>query len=77
MLFRSYETQFAKDMESFLFSRAQELVVGGLLVLFVPAIPDVTDNSDTFTGTELDILGSCLMDMAKVVSKQFLSIKPG
>nr|XP_023907387.1 probable S-adenosylmethionine-dependent methyltransferase At5g38780 [Quercus suber] len=62
----AYETQFAKDMESFLFSRAQELVVGGLLVLFVPAVPDVMSNSDTFTGTELDILGSCLMDMAKV-----------
>ncbi|XP_065618710.1 loganic acid O-methyltransferase-like, partial [Quercus suber] len=50
----AYETQFAKDMESFLFSRAQELVVGGLLVLFVPAVPDVMSNSDTFTGTELD-----------------------
>ncbi|XP_065618728.1 loganic acid O-methyltransferase-like [Quercus suber] len=62
----AYETQFAEDMESFLFSRAQELVVGGLLVLFVPAVPDVMSNSDTFTGTELDILGSCLMDMAKV-----------
>nr|POE65410.1 putative s-adenosylmethionine-dependent methyltransferase at5g38100 [Quercus suber] len=61
----AYETQFAKDMESFLFSRAQELVVGGLLVLFVPAVPDVMSNSDTFTGTELDTLGSCLMDMAK------------
>ncbi|KAF3969482.1 hypothetical protein CMV_006725 [Castanea mollissima] len=73
----AYETQFAKDMESFLFSRAQELVVGGLLVLFVPAVPDVMSNSDTFTGTELDILGSCLMDIAKVVSKQFLSVKPG
>nr|POF17168.1 tetratricopeptide repeat protein 5 [Quercus suber] len=66
----AYETQFAKDMESFLFSRAQELVVGGLLVLFVPAVPDVMSNSDTFTGTELDILGSCLMDMAKVVKQR-------
>jgi hypothetical protein len=45
-------------------------VIGGLLALFTPAIPDVMSNSDTFTGTELDLLGSCLMDMAKVVSKQ-------
>ena len=73
----AYSTQFAKDMESFLFARAQELVVGGLLVLFVPAVPDVMSNSDTFTGTELDLLGSCLMDMAKVVSKQFFSNKQG
>uniref|UniRef100_A0A2N9FN25 Uncharacterized protein n=1 Tax=Fagus sylvatica TaxID=28930 RepID=A0A2N9FN25_FAGSY len=62
----AFATQFAKDMESFLIARAQELVIGGLLALFTPAIPDVMSNSDTFTGTELDLLGSCLMDMAKV-----------
>ncbi|KAL0000122.1 hypothetical protein SO802_019724 [Lithocarpus litseifolius] len=62
----AYATQFAKDIDSFLFARAQELVVGGLLALFIPAIPDVMSNSDTFIGTELDLLGSCLMDMAKV-----------
>ena len=66
----AYATQFAKDIDSFLFARAQELVVGGLLALFIPAIPDVMSNSDTFIGTELDLLGSCLMDMAKVVSLQ-------
>ncbi|KAK4608590.1 hypothetical protein RGQ29_002124 [Quercus rubra] len=64
----AYATQFAKDIDSFLFARAQELVVGGLLALFILAIPDVMSNSDTFIGTELDLLGSCLMDMAKVFS---------
>ncbi|KAG6655872.1 hypothetical protein CIPAW_05G246400 [Carya illinoinensis] len=62
----AYATRFAKDMESFLIARAQELVVGGLLALFIPAVPDVLSKSDSFTGLELDLLGSCLMDMAKV-----------
>nr|POF17158.1 putative s-adenosylmethionine-dependent methyltransferase at5g38100 [Quercus suber] len=62
----AFATQFAEDMESFLFARAQELAVGGLLPFFIPGIPDVMSNSDTFIGKELDLLGSCLMDMAKV-----------
>lgn len=65
----AYATQFAKDMESILFARAQELVSGGLLALFLSGIPDVMSNSDSHTGIEIDMIGSCLMDMAKVVSK--------
>ena len=53
----AFATQFAKDMKSFLFARAQELVVGGLLALFILGIPDVMSNSDTFIGTELDLVG--------------------
>ncbi|KAK4588944.1 hypothetical protein RGQ29_019806 [Quercus rubra] len=59
-------TQFAKDMESFLIAIAQELVIGGLLALFIPAVPDNISKSDIFGGSELDLLGSCLMDMAEV-----------
>lgn len=62
----AYATQFAKDMESILFARAQELVSGGLLALFLSGIPDVMSNSDSHTGIEIDMLGSCLMDMAKL-----------
>ncbi|XP_023907386.2 probable S-adenosylmethionine-dependent methyltransferase At5g38100 [Quercus suber] len=54
-------------MESFLIARAQELVIGGLLALFIPAVPDNMSKSDIFGGSELDLLGSCLMDMAKAV----------
>ncbi|KAF3943081.1 hypothetical protein ACB098_08G167700 [Castanea mollissima] len=61
----AHATQFAKDMESFLIARAQELVIGGLLALFIPAVPDNMSKSDIFGGSELDLLGSCLMDMAK------------
>ena len=57
-------------MESFLIAIAQELVIGGLLALFIPAVPDNMSKSDIFGGSELDLLGSCLMDMAEVVSKQ-------
>ena len=66
----AYATQFAKDMESILFARAQELVSGGLLTLFLSGIPDIISNSDSHTGIEIEMIGSCLMDMAKVVSKQ-------
>ncbi|XP_030973393.1 probable S-adenosylmethionine-dependent methyltransferase At5g37990, partial [Quercus lobata] len=62
----AYATQFAKDIELFLFARAQELVFRGLLAVILPVAPDVTSNSDTFTGTKLDLLGYCLMDMAKM-----------
>ena len=69
----AYATQFAKDIESFLFARAQELVFRGLLAVILPVALDVMSNSDTFTGTELDLLGYCLMDMAKMVSKRFFN----
>ena len=69
----AYATQFAKDMESFLFPGAQELVIGGPLAVIIPAAPDVMSNSNTFTGTELVLLGYCLMDMTKVVRKRIFS----
>ncbi|GMN38692.1 hypothetical protein TIFTF001_007921 [Ficus carica] len=61
----AYASQFAMDMMSFLRARAEELVVGGLMALLVPAVPDVLLPSDTTNGTEKDLLGSCLMDMTK------------
>ena len=63
-------TQFAKDIESILSARAQQLVSGGLLALFLSDISDDMSNSDSHTGVEIDMIGSCLMDMAKAVSKQ-------
>lgn len=63
----------AEDTESFLFARAEELVIGGLLAVIKPAVPNVMSSSDTFSGTELDLLGYCLMDMAKVVSKRIFN----
>ncbi|XP_059446644.1 loganic acid O-methyltransferase-like [Corylus avellana] len=62
----AYATQFAMDMESFLCARAEELVVGGLMVLLIVAVPDVILSSEFTICTQLDHLGSCLMDMEKM-----------
>ncbi|KAI3912790.1 hypothetical protein MKW92_046204 [Papaver armeniacum] len=64
-VFEAYSAQYAKDIEAFLHARAEEIIGGGLMVLTVPGIPD--DIPPTQSGTEsvFDVLGSCLMDMAK------------
>lgn len=63
----AYASQYANDTTSFLRARAEELVAGGLMALLVPAVPDILLPSDTTSGTEKDLLGSCLMDMTKMV----------
>ncbi|KAI3950367.1 hypothetical protein MKW98_003850 [Papaver atlanticum] len=64
-VFAAYSAQYAKDIEAFLHARAEEVVCGGLVVLIVPAIPDESPPSQLHTQSMFDILGSCLMDMAK------------
>ncbi|XP_027177833.1 probable S-adenosylmethionine-dependent methyltransferase At5g37990 [Coffea eugenioides] len=63
----AYASQFAKDLESFLNARAHELVDGGLMALVIPAVPDAIRESQTtiVTEKEFEVLGSCLMDLAK------------
>nr|XP_027095836.1 probable S-adenosylmethionine-dependent methyltransferase At5g38780 isoform X1 [Coffea arabica] len=63
----AYASQFAKDLDSFLNARAHELVDGGLMALLIPAAPDAIRESHTSTITEVEceVLGSCLMDLAK------------
>ncbi|KAL0408927.1 UNVERIFIED_CONTAM: Loganic acid O-methyltransferase [Sesamum radiatum] len=61
-----YANQYAKDIESFLDSRAEELVPGGLMALLVPAVPASWDPNSAYTVlTEVYLLGSCLTDMGK------------
>ncbi|KAF8369993.1 hypothetical protein HHK36_031978 [Tetracentron sinense] len=62
----AYSAQYAKDMESFLCARAQELASGGLMALLIAAIPNGTLHSQSTLGMMFDLLGSCLMDMAKM-----------
>ncbi|KAI3931206.1 hypothetical protein MKW92_036483 [Papaver armeniacum] len=64
-VFEAYSAQYAKDIEAFLHARAEEVVCGGLVVLIVPAVPDESPPSQLPTQSMFDILGSCLMDMAK------------
>ncbi|KAL0446242.1 UNVERIFIED_CONTAM: Loganic acid O-methyltransferase [Sesamum latifolium] len=62
----AYKHQYAKDVEAFLNSRAEELVAGGLIALIVPAVPAFWNPNTAYTSiTEFDILGSCLMDLAE------------
>ncbi|KAL0285610.1 UNVERIFIED_CONTAM: Loganic acid O-methyltransferase [Sesamum angustifolium] len=62
----AYSNQYAKDVEAFLDSRAEELVAGGLMALIVPAVHAFWNPNTAYTSiTQFDILGSCLMDLAE------------
>lgn len=61
----AYANQYQKDMEIFLHARAQELVGNGLMALQIPAATDVTFDSDFHCGKNFELLGTCLVDMAK------------
>ncbi|KAK7848149.1 putative s-adenosylmethionine-dependent methyltransferase [Quercus suber] len=62
---QAYTDQFAEDITTFLDCRAKELVVGGLMVLIMPGIPNGIHRSSAPTGMIFGFLGLCLMDMAK------------
>ncbi|XP_028757781.1 probable S-adenosylmethionine-dependent methyltransferase At5g38100 [Neltuma alba] len=62
----AYKRQFKIDLETFLHARAQELVSNGLMAIMTCAAHDVIDfNTDLYAGKELELSGSCLMDMAR------------
>ncbi|XVF82046.1 hypothetical protein PTKIN_Ptkin16aG0011700 [Pterospermum kingtungense] len=63
---KAYSNQFARDIDSFLNARVNELVPGGLMALVIPALPDVVSHRQVTIGSELELVGSCLMDMAKM-----------
>ncbi|KAF3437225.1 hypothetical protein FNV43_RR19978 [Rhamnella rubrinervis] len=60
-----YEAQFFKDMHRFLNARAQEILHGGLMALVLPACPDGTPHNQVFLNKTTELLGLCLVDMAK------------
>ncbi|XP_004297752.1 PREDICTED: probable S-adenosylmethionine-dependent methyltransferase At5g37990-like [Fragaria vesca subsp. vesca] len=61
----AYAAQFTKDMAAFLEARAQELVVGGMMILILPAVPTGIPHSRVPNGVMFDFMGSILIDMAK------------
>ncbi|KAF3948629.1 hypothetical protein CMV_025399 [Castanea mollissima] len=69
---KAYEAQYVEDMEYFLHARAQEVVRGGLVALIVSGRPNGIHHSQTTQNLTFDLLGSCLMDMAKkgIVSEE-------
>ena len=66
---KAYEAQYAKDMESFLKARAEEIVQGGLLAFVVPGRPNGAPHSEAFGNRTAELLGSCLIDMVNKVIK--------
>ncbi|XP_040996194.1 loganic acid O-methyltransferase-like [Juglans microcarpa x Juglans regia] len=61
----AYEVQFGEDMECFLHARAQEVVFGGLIALVICGRPNGMPHSQNAQNITFELLGSCLMDMAK------------
>ncbi|KAF4385071.1 hypothetical protein G4B88_029113, partial [Cannabis sativa] len=64
-VYKAYEAQFCRDMTQFLEARAIELVVDGLMVLIMPAVPDNVPLSQMHLGVIYDILGCVLVDLSK------------
>ncbi|KAK7269842.1 hypothetical protein RIF29_22604 [Crotalaria pallida] len=63
----AYEAQYKVDLENFLNARAEEVVENGLMLLQFPVATDVILDSDVHPSKPFEILGSCLLEMAKEV----------
>ncbi|XP_059665203.1 loganic acid O-methyltransferase-like [Cornus florida] len=63
---KAFFGQFQKDMDGFLKARAQEMVGGGLMLIQLPGIRNGGLFSQTGAGMIHFILGSCLVEMAKM-----------
>ncbi|KAF3437216.1 hypothetical protein FNV43_RR19969 [Rhamnella rubrinervis] len=63
--FKAYGAQYLKDIESFLNARAHEVVHGDLMALIFPGCPNETLHSEIPVIKATELLGSCLMDLAR------------
>ncbi|KAK3420777.1 loganic acid O-methyltransferase [Eucalyptus grandis] len=61
----AYAAQFAKDTAMFLSARGKEVVSGGIMVLLMPGKANGIAHSCVLSDVMFDLLGACLMDMAK------------
>nr|WKU61913.1 corynanthe C17 O-methyltransferase [Mitragyna speciosa] len=62
---KAYEAQHAEDIDCFLTARAKELVHGGLLMDVTSFRPDGVPHTHVLTNIGMEVLGYCLMDLAK------------
>ncbi|XP_048330652.2 loganic acid O-methyltransferase-like [Ziziphus jujuba] len=62
---RAYKAQYDEDTDRFLQARAHEVVLGGLMLLIFSSIPKGTLHSQPLGNIFFNLLGSCLMDVAK------------
>ncbi|XP_022775870.1 farnesoic acid carboxyl-O-methyltransferase-like [Durio zibethinus] len=60
----AYASQFAKDMENFLNARAKELVIGGMMIMIMPGIPNGMPYSQLAASLMYDFMSYSFMDMA-------------
>ena len=61
----AYSAQCEEDMGRFLQARAEEIADGGLMILIFSARPNQIPHSQLIANLINDMLGSCLIDMAK------------
>lgn len=66
---QAYSAQYAKDMESFLSARAQELAPGGLMAILIPSSKDGNLPAQTSPGPYIQPLESSLLDMGNEIRK--------
>ncbi|PSS13375.1 S-adenosylmethionine-dependent methyltransferase [Actinidia chinensis var. chinensis] len=59
----AYAAQFAKDMEVFLNARADEIAVGGMMILNIPALPHGVRPSQLMSSVLSDFVEQTLFDM--------------
>ncbi|KAG5554138.1 hypothetical protein RHGRI_011871 [Rhododendron griersonianum] len=64
----AYATQFAKDMDIFFSSRADEIAAGGIMILIMPALPDEVHHSKLPAGVLFRFLEQSLTEMVKAGS---------
>ncbi|KAJ4825182.1 hypothetical protein Tsubulata_022550, partial [Turnera subulata] len=62
----AYAAEFAREMESFLEARAEELKYGGLMALLLVCAQEGADHSKSRTSAVMELLASCLMDFANM-----------
>ncbi|KAI8022375.1 Loganic acid O-methyltransferase [Camellia lanceoleosa] len=64
----AYTTQFAKDMETFFNARADEIEMGGMMIVTLPALPNMHDHAHHPVGVLFLALEQSLVDMVKAGS---------
>ncbi|CAL5339012.1 unnamed protein product [Camellia sinensis] len=64
----AYTTQFAKDMETFFNARADEIEAGGMMIVTLPALPNMHDHAHHPVAVLFLTLEQSLVDMVKAGS---------
>ncbi|KAL7240144.1 hypothetical protein ACSBR2_005920 [Camellia fascicularis] len=69
-----YAAQFAEDMDTFFNARADEIVVGGMMILIMPGLADGVQYSQDPFCPFFNTFNQGLLDMVKLKSKHILRI---